>query len=275
MLSKYATRKKIIILLIVLIIALAVFVISNYYDRVYVRLLNAGFFHKEVPLGELKADSSVMIALAFGQSNASNSGETLYTPHNRVLNYANGKLYLAKDPLMGASGFGGSVWGILGDKLIDSGLYKKVVLVPIGIGSTTISCWSDSNCNERLVNTLKALQKDKIILTHIFWHHGESDGMTTKKDYKRALEKILATIRKYHQNAPFYCSLVSFNESGTHPQILNAQKEFITENRNVLIGSKTDNIRKPGDRHGPVHFSAQGMSKYADSWYHAIKFGVE
>jgi hypothetical protein len=43
----------------------------------------------------------------------------------------------------------------------------------------------------------------------------------------------------------------------------------------VLFGSRTDDILKAGDRYQVVHFTAQGMSKYADSWYSAIKFGVE
>lgn len=261
--------------LILLAVVIAVIIRGNYYEKVYVRLLDAGFFHKEVPLAELKSAPGTMIALTFGQSNASNSGETLYSPHNVVLNYAKDHLYVAKDPMMGASGTGGSVWGILGDKLLDSALFKKVVFIPIGIGSTDISCWSDSLCNEKLVATLKALEKHKIRLSHIFWHQGEADGNTTKEVYRKGLEKILLTIRKYHQDAPFYCSLVSFNANGIHPQILEAQQEFIAAHKNVFMGAKTDAIIGAGDRYQVLHFTAQGMHKYADSWYKAIQNSVE
>jgi hypothetical protein len=265
-----------LILFVVLILTIVTLVIrGNYYDKAYVRLLDAGIFHEEVPLERMTPTPGTMIALTFGQSNSANSAETLYTPHNPILNYAKGKLYVAKDPMLGASGLGGSVWGILGDRLVDSGLFKKVVFIPIGIGSTTISCWADSSCNEKLIATLKALQKNKIVLTHILWHQGEEDGNTTKAEYKKSLGKIVATIRSYGQQAPFYCSLASYNTKGVHLQILEAQKEFIDQTRNVLIGSRTDAISDPGDRFQQVHFSAQGMRKYADSWYKAIKNSVE
>src|SRR2546425_3481295 len=67
----------------------------------------------EVPLSVLPA-RRIMVALVFGQSNSSNSGQTRRTARERVYNYYQGKLYLAQDPLLGADGDGGSVWTRLG-----------------------------------------------------------------------------------------------------------------------------------------------------------------
>ena len=220
-----------------------------------------------------------MIALAFGQSNAGNYGKTAYTPHNAfVFNFHNGKLYTAKDPLIGTTGKGGSVWTRLGDKLIDSGLYHKVILIPIAVGGSAIDRWVfGGDCFEKLQQTLKTLDSQHIRLTHVFWHQGESDNVlnTTKAKYKEHLGAILQTLRKY-QSADFYVSIASYHSVaiakplGVDNAIRDAQQEFINENKGVLAGPDTDTIIHAIHRHDSVHFSDFGMTAYAQLWFNAI-----
>ncbi len=93
-----------------------------------------------------------MISLAFGQSNAANNGQKAYTTHYTfVFNYYNGKLYAAKDSMLGSTGKGESLRTRLGDKLIDIGFYKKVILIPIAVGGTAIERWANGgDCFEKL-----------------------------------------------------------------------------------------------------------------------------
>ena len=65
--------------------------------------------------------------LDLGQSNSGNFGETKKTPEHNVYNlyFANQKLYLADDPLLGANGDRGSVWTRLGDKIIEQRKYSN------------------------------------------------------------------------------------------------------------------------------------------------------
>lgn len=234
---------------------------------------------REVSLSNLQNDRKTMIALVFGQSNAANYGKQVYTPHNAsVFNYYRGKLYTAKDPLMGNNGAGGSVWTHLGDRLIDSGLYKKVIFIPIAIGGTAIECWvSGGDCFEKLQQTLKSLDSQQIHITHIFWHQGERDNIlnTSKAKYKEQLGAILQTLRKY-QSADFYVSIASYNSGaitkplGVDSVIRNAQKEFINENKGVLAGPDTDTIIHAIHRHDSIHFSDFGMKAYAQLWFNAI-----
>jgi hypothetical protein len=72
----------------------------------------------EVPIAVLRG--RVMVALAMGQSNAANSGESPIRAGRGVYNFHEGKLYIARDPLLGGSnnGGGGSVWTRLGPKLL-------------------------------------------------------------------------------------------------------------------------------------------------------------
>src|SRR5947209_476712 len=80
------------------------------------------------------------VILTFGQSNAANSGEERYAARGpvHVFNVFDMRFYRAVDPLPGASHDGGSVWGRVGDKLIDAGIARSVLVVPIAFGATYI-----------------------------------------------------------------------------------------------------------------------------------------
>jgi lysophospholipase L1-like esterase len=234
-----------------------------------------------VSLSNLSQDGHTMIALTFGQSNAANHGKVPYTPHSAVFNYYQGKLYAAKDPLIGATGPGGSVWSHLGDMLIDSGLYTKVIIVPIAIGGSAISRWTSSGGDGYaiLLQTLKSLDSQHIKLTHIFWHQGETDNLlnTTAETYKKSLDTILNTIRSYHQDADLYVSIASYHPNaitkplGVDNVTRKAQMEFINDRRGVLLGPDTDALIYAIDRFDGVHFSDFGMTLFAKLWVKAIK----
>src|SRR5262249_20128010 len=88
------------------------------------------------PQGRTRVDAAIFreprtaVLFILGQSNAGNYGETLYTPTCAVYNFniLDGHYYPAQDPLLGATGDGGSPWGILGDELIAHGLAARVLL---------------------------------------------------------------------------------------------------------------------------------------------------
>lgn len=235
---------------------------------------------EEVNIPELKSDKHTMIALTFGQSNAANRGQKPYSSRNKnVLVYADGKLYHAKDPLPGATGRGGSVWSVLGDMLIDSDLFKKVIFIPIAIGNTAIDCWARGECYRKLEKTLLHLDSAKIQLTHIFWHQGESDNLnnTSKQKYRNDLAILLKTFRNNNQKADFYISIASYHNGavtkplGIDTVIQHAQKEFIKENKKVLQGPDTDELIYAIHRYDAVHFSEYGMKQFAVSWLRAIR----
>lgn len=243
---------------------------NNLYGRDSLQVVN---------LPNLTPEKKTMIALTFGQSNAGNQGQTPYTPHNTsVLNYYEEKLYRAKDPLLGPTGPGGSVWTYLGDLLVDSGIYRKVIFVPIAIGNTNIACWAYAECFQKLERTLLQLDSLHIKLTHIFWHQGESDNLenTPKQKYKEALNILLQTLRKHNQNADLYISIASYHNGaiskplGVDTVIRQAQKEFIQENKGVVFGPDTDQLIYAIHRYDGVHFSNFGMRAFAQLWLNAI-----
>ena len=223
----------------------------------------------------------IMVCLAFGQSNAGNYGLGSYEckNKNKIFNFYKGKIYQAKEPLLGPDGAGTSVWTRLADMVIDSGLYTKVLIVPCAIGGTSSQCWVDGDCRKTLDETLKYLQEQKIPLTHIFWDQGETDNVdkVTKEQYKKNLKAIIKVIRDKQFTAPFFASVTSYfpydntNPLGIDSDITGAQTEVIDEMDDVKYGPNTDSINLAYYRHEAVHFTEKGLDKLALEWYKKIK----
>ena len=91
----------------------------------------------------LEVTEGSTVLFTFGQSNAANHGQEQYTPKNKVYNYCKGTVYDGKDPLVGPTGGGGSVWTRLADMMIDSGMADSVTITAIAVGATDIASWAE------------------------------------------------------------------------------------------------------------------------------------
>ncbi|MCD0490212.1 hypothetical protein LPB86_18370 [Pedobacter sp. MC2016-14] len=249
-------------------------------------LINAQFirnhWHFRKPIentDQLIKSDKVMIFLSFGQSNAANYGNGTYQCRNEIYNFYKGEIFPAKEPLLGPDGAGCSVWTRVADMLVDSGLYSKVIIVPIGIGQTSITKWTSGDCRTILDKALEDLKEKNIKLTHIFWDQGETDNVdgTTKQEYKSRLNKLVQIFRSNGFNAPFYSSITSYfpynNDYplGINPKITTAQTEVIEERKDVFPGPNTDSLNLAYYRADAVHFTEKGLDKLAEAWFKKIK----
>lgn len=250
-------------------------------------LINAQFirnhwhFRKKIENKQaIAASDKVMICLTFGQSNAADYGMGKYNCRNaEVYNYYKGDLFKAQEPLLGPDGSGSSVWTRVADLLIDSGTYKKVIIVPCGIGQTSVDCWAEGFCRKRLEETLDYLAKDGIKPTHIFWQQGETDNVdnTSKVQYKQRLNQIIKIFRDRQINAPFYVAITSYfpyannNPLGLDADISGAQSEVIQETAGVKPGPCTDSLNLAYYRVDGVHFTEKGLDKLAEKWVERIR----
>lgn len=249
---------------------------DGYKYRHYYALRQKGWFNTNKKESVVTNDSTLVV-LTLGQSNAANSSSDNYQPRENVFTYSNGQIYEAEEPLIGNGGAGCSVWTRLADKLITEGICKKVILVPIAVGSTNIQNWASGDCNAKLISTLKSLKENNIKLTHILWHQGEADNGKSVVAYKNNLEKVLNTFRLNGVTAPFYCSIATYNplesfkNKGVDFNLQNAQKSFISENENVYAGPNTDKLIHAIYRVDSQHFSSLGNRKYAELWFQSLK----
>lgn len=227
-----------------------------------------------------------MVILALGQGNAANGGEVKYTPKHNVYNVFGGKCYKADDPLLGATDNKGSVWGRLGDKIIESGMYENVIIKSIGVGGSPIICWTVNgtgigyqnrlygNYHARILEANEELKSLGLPITHILWHQGESDmkNGTTTVQYKERFLDMLNSMRKNGIQAPIYVALASRYGRQTSQAVITAQKELSEEYADIFEGPNTDMIDRLEERtEDGQRFSELGLEKHANGWLQALK----
>jgi hypothetical protein len=223
------------------------------------------------------------VILTFGQSNAANSGEERYAARGavHVFNVFDMRFYRAVDPLPGASHDGGSVWGRVGDKLIDAGTAQSVLIVPIAFGATYIKDWAPGgDCYRRLLFALHRLKSAGIKIDMLCWHQGEADANHTGMsgaEYCAHFRSMLRALREEAVNAPVYVALATLCEGEPHPyqnaaEIRRGQKKVISIRDQVLPGPDTDLIGIEHRRDG-CHFSASGQELAAQAWFKTITTG--
>lgn len=217
-------------------------------------------------------------AFVFGQSNATNNaGQKFFATSQRAYNYWDGKYYLAQDPLLGADGTSGSVWTLLANKLIDQKAADQVILIPAGVGRSSVNVWKKGGALYAMVDArLRSLQSDGLIVTHFLWHQGEIDNPVSGfsglglAEYQTGMEQLINLTKSYFPNSKFFVALVS--RCGTFSPIsqpLQAVQRHLTTIDGVYLGPNTDDIGLE-DRYDDCHFSGSGTEKHASAWLTSI-----
>jgi Carbohydrate esterase, sialic acid-specific acetylesterase len=237
----------------------------------------------EVACADYQGEGAAVL-MTFGQSNSANAGKDRYIPVGAVanFNFHDGKCYKAEDPLLGPDGGGGSVWGVLSDKLIASGSYDKVLLVPFGIGGSALSQWQeDGDLHPIMKEATAAVKQQGIDPTHVLWHQGESDASsaTSEENYFAMFESLRDKLREYGIAAPIYpavathCEMTYFETPPEYAQgreNVRAAQIRLPELEGIFPGPDTDSIQGERVRHDNCHFTAKGMQAHADLWMQAL-----
>lgn len=237
------------------------------------------------PWGDMFVDPECGVFLIMGQSNAGNHGAERYQPTHEVytLNFMDMKCYRASDPLPGASGEGGSVWSRLGDRLVESGLYKRVLFVPLAFGGSFVADWTPGgSLNRRLALALSRLHKwlgqDFLSFTAAIWQQGEAEANYTNMtadDYRQSMLEVIADLRTRGVFCPIFTSVSTTSEAGPQPHknhaaIRQAQSILPEPRIGVLRGPDTDSIGESG-RHDGRHFSVSGLAACSDLWFETFR----
>lgn len=234
---------------------------------------------EEVDFQKIKSST---VIFTFGQSNSANYGQKqyLYTSKHNVYNYFKGKIYRAQDPLLGATGPGASVWGRLGDQLIEEGLTHAVTIIPIGIGGVTVGSWAKGGENHALLEkTLDDLLAHDVHIDCICWHQGESDNIknTSTEQYMKQFLTIREAFRERGIEAPIVVAVASYHplcleeDNGCSKDIRNAQKRLAKEYKDIYPGPDTDKLNKCYQRADGIHFSHVGQQQHAALWVKALR----
>jgi hypothetical protein len=227
---------------------------------------------EEVPLPQA-ASGRTMVALLAGQSNAANAGTDPMDAVPGVYNLYRGRCYVARDPLLGASGQGGSVWLRFGRRVLESGLYQTVILVPVAIGGTRIAHWTPGGelCR-RIPDAIRQTHALGLRFTHVFWHQGESDAQygTAQAVYERSLRAIIGQVRHAGVDAPMIVCRAARLRDIDGPQIIAAQNAVISSTANVFPGPDTDADLGGDMRFDGLHLNARGFEAFAQGLLAAL-----
>lgn len=141
--------------------------------------------------------SSTGIYLVYGQSNASNSGQRGYQVRGDVFQYFGQAVYRYQDPALGGNGGNGSVWGMLGDRLIDSGLHRQVVFSVTSLGGKTLQQLSEGEYLDYFLRCHRELIQRFGRIDGVLFHQGEYNHQRRKghTDYYETFLKFLEKMR--------------------------------------------------------------------------------
>ena len=219
------------------------------------------------------ASGRTMIALVFGQSNAGNAGETPGAPHSGVLEFYRGRLFDARDPLLGATGDGGSIWLRLGTKAIQKGAYDTVVLVPFAVGAADVASFAPGgSLHDGLLAVIASAQEQGLAFTHLLWEQGEADAIarTDARTYEQKFAAMLHAIRARGVDAPIYVARAT-RCAKTPPSeaIGKAQRALVNPADGIRAGPDLDQLGF-ADRYDGCHFSTEGLDRAAELWLRAL-----
>jgi hypothetical protein len=215
------------------------------------------------------------VILAIGQSNIANHASIrVATRHPKtVLNYFDGKCYVAGSPLLGASSDGGEFLTLLADRLIDDAVYRSVIIVPAGIGGTPIVLWQrNGQLNDMLLRTVEGLPPGYKV-TQVLWQQGESDFLlaTPPADYVASFRSLVEVLAENGVDAPLYISISTKCGPWTANNPIAVAQRSLIDGRRVFLGVDSDGLLGTKDRFDDCHLSESGQRKTAAAYAEAIK----
>jgi hypothetical protein len=231
---------------------------------------------KLIALANVIGNPKTAAFLVFGQSNVANESDANAIHIARAgvynFNFLDGRLYEARDPLLGPTGNGSNVVTRLGDLLIENGDYENVVLIPIAHGGTSVADWSPGSAiHRRLAHAIERIKSAGIELTAIMWQQGEAETHFGNRDpdvYKKRFLRIVAFIRDAGITAPIYVAQCSRIPWGVSEPIRLAQQQLADAALGILAGPDIDSIT---ERDASGHFNAIGLQQAAKLWHETLR----
>jgi|GEM_PF-4159824 len=239
---------------------------------------------RRVPWRQLFGEPDCGVFLVCGQSNAANHGEGTYAPKHAVYNFdfLRFRCVRADDPLGGASGNGGSIWSRLGDLLVERGVFRSVVFVPIAVGGSFVTDLVPGGSKHgrttlALSRLMKALGQLPLPFSAVLWQQGEAEANHTAMSaaaYQAHLRDVVADLRSRGVFAPVFVAAATYCEAGPHPfdnaaQIRDAQLAVADPSAGFFPGPDVDTVAGDG-RYDRCHLSEAGLQRCAELWFEVL-----
>ena len=216
-----------------------------------------------------------LVFLITGQSNAGNYGRGIRRySGSGIYNAYHGRLYLARDPLLGSDGLGISPWIPFAETLLQRGAAQSVVLALAVGGGMGVREWNRGGpMRAELFARVADLQALGLAPDFVLWQQGESDAFpfhTSPEDYAHSVRSLVDSLRQAGISAPILIVQATRNfYAGPSDPIRDAQARLVDPARGMLRGPDTDQLG-PEFRYDGVHFSEAGITALSQMWVAAV-----
>lgn len=195
------------------------------------------------------ADRDPVVIVVGGQSNAANTNSSFAerAPSDEVVTFLDGACYRASEPMLGATGRGGSLWPALGDRLA-AALGRPVVFLNAAVGGTEFSDWLDrrSGYLDALEGRIAAAAGAGLAPDLVLWHQGETDAAVSsgRAESVGKLTRLTDALLEAAPGAPLYLFRTSRCRRGDSgepvPMMTAAQTEVAHARPEIVPGMDTD-----------------------------------
>ena len=223
---------------------------------------------KERMRAECPAPENAIVILTGGAGNAANTnsqrsstldGGGVYTV------YKDG-CYVTQDPVLGATGWRGSLWPPLGAALVQS-LGRPVLFVHTAVGDSEIGDWIDrrSGYFGALEDRIEDAERLGYDIDLVLWHQGENDAPHARDvdAVRAALDDLTKDLLAAAPRATLYlfqttvCGAVRSREGAV--AVKAAQQVVAETNNRIVLGLDTDTLDADFRRDG-CHFNSLGKA---------------
>ena len=221
-------------------------------------------------------DEKTAVLLLVGQSNAGNhQGQRHQSADDRVVNFVDGRCYRAASPLLGADGERGETWTLLGNKLVQSGLYHTVILIPAAVGGSSVRRWAAGGDLNAMLMAVIAAVKARYTINAVLMDQGTTDFVERmpEGEYRSDLKSMIDSVRAQGVHAPFFITRATAGPPDwTEDNPVARAQATLADSRNAVFdGPNTDRDVTPLDRYDGYHFGASGQEKFTDAWMRLLQ----
>lgn len=221
---------------------------------------------------DLVVSSKTGVYITYGQSNSNNSGVLETRTFKNTFMSLNQKSYKYKNPSLGGSGYGGSVWGYVGEKLVSKGFHDKVIFSNAGWDGHSIHSLNSGYAFNFFVKAYEDLKNKYGRVDGILFHQGESDNkLDLESKYTHGFEKFLLSLEKNQISSNIYLSRASYCPGQpSSKKIIDQQNNLIKVYDFIYPGPQTDKLGADYRIKNDCHFDIIGLEKFSDMWVNSL-----
>lgn len=225
-----------------------------------------------VPCSEFTA-AQPLVLLVLGQSNAANQSELDSLAPGQVRVFHDGHCLLARDPLPGGSGRGGSLW-----PHVAALLQSPAVFSMLAVDATSVGDWTreGSPLRSMLVAHVAAMRRENLAPSLVLWQQGEADAIqgTSQANYQAGLVALRSVLDGAGSGAPVLLARSTVCRSPPNEAIRHAVLALAAADARWRLGPDTDTLLTPENRLDGCHFSVNGLRRAAVLWKDVIEVEV-